>query len=61
MKQATDLFNQDDADETDTTEEGELPVKYNKLIMLGKIFILDASDDFLKQRIINLPQDKVEG
>lgn len=41
----------------DTTEQPQ----YNKLTMPEVVISLDASDEFLKQRVMNLPQSVVEG
>ena len=42
-------------------DEGEDPPPYNKLTMPEVVVSLDAGDDFLKQRVMNLPQSQVEG
>lgn len=41
-------------------EQGD-NLQYNKLTMPGTIISLDASDEFLKERVMNLPQIEVEG
>ena len=43
------------------TNEGEEPPQYNKLTMPEVVISLNAGDDFLKQRVMNLPQSQVEG
>lgn len=42
-------------------DDGEDPVPYNKLMMPEVVVSLDAGDEFLKQRVMNLPQRQVEG
>ena len=44
-----------------TTNDGEEPPQYNRLTMPEVVISLDARDDFLKQRVMNLPQSQVEG
>lgn len=41
--------------------EGEEPPLYNRLTMPEVVISLDAGDEFLKQRVMNLPQRQVEG
>lgn len=43
-------------------EEGEdsSKVSYDRTIMPEVVIALDASDDFLKDRIMNLPEDVVQ-
>lgn len=42
-------------------DDGEDPTPYNKLLMPEVVVSLDAGDDFLKHRVMNLPQSQVEG
>ena len=42
-------------------DDGEDPAPYNKLMMPEVVVSLDAGDEFLKQRVMNLPQSQVEG
>ncbi|XP_046849860.1 adenylate kinase 7-like [Xenia sp. Carnegie-2017] len=55
---AKELFQ---AEENDEDEDNEAVVKYNKLIMPEIVVSLDASDEFLKARIMNLPESVVAG
>lgn len=41
--------------------EGVEPPQYNRLTMPEVVLSLDAGDEFLKQRVMNLPQSQVEG
>ena len=41
--------------------EGVEPPQYNRLTMPEVVISLDAGDEFLKQRVMNLPQSQVEG
>ncbi|XP_068451610.1 adenylate kinase 7 [Clinocottus analis] len=50
-EQAKDLFSADDQE----SEEAEMP-SYNKKIMPEFVLCLDASDDFLKERVMMLPE-----
>eukprot|EP00731_Ephydatia_muelleri_P027932 Em0019g805a len=61
-EQAKELFAEEE--EEGDKDEGEKDAKeptYNKLLMPETIVSLDASDDFLKTRIMNLPESKVAG
>lgn len=51
---------EEDAEEDDEMSGDNLP-HYNKLIMPEVVISLDASDEFLKERVMNLPQTVVEG
>lgn len=42
-------------------DEGEEPSQFNRLTMPEVVVSLDAGDEFLKQRVMNLPQSEVEG
>ncbi|NXR26377.1 KAD7 kinase, partial [Cinclus mexicanus] len=55
-EQAVDLFKEEEEEET----KGKTP-KFNQIIIPEFIFSLTASDEFLKNRIINLPERKVAG
>nr|XP_009673899.1 PREDICTED: adenylate kinase 7 [Struthio camelus australis] len=57
--QAKDLFNLEDEDEEEEIK-GKIP-KYDKLITPEFVISLTASDEFLKNRIINLPESVVAG
>ncbi|KAM7024497.1 adenylate kinase 7 isoform 1-T1 [Acridotheres tristis] len=61
-EQAVDLFKEDVEAEEEEEEEakGKMP-KFNQIIIPEFIFSLTASDEFLKNRIINLPERKVAG
>ncbi|XP_032919807.1 adenylate kinase 7 isoform X3 [Catharus ustulatus] len=63
-EQAVDLFKvKDDEEEEEEEEEearGKMP-KFNQIIIPEFIFSLTAPDEFLKDRIINLPESKVAG
>ncbi|XP_056348675.1 adenylate kinase 7 [Oenanthe melanoleuca] len=61
-EQAVDLFKEDEAEEAEEEEEakGKMP-KFNQIIIPEFIFSLAASDEFLTNRIINLPEMKVAG
>lgn len=54
------IIAEEDAEEDDETGE-EVSLHYNRLIMPEVIISLDASDEFLKDRVMNLPQAVVEG
>ncbi|XP_078516254.1 adenylate kinase 7 isoform X2 [Lissotriton helveticus] len=58
-EQAKELFNIDNTEE-DEESRGKIP-NYDKTICPDYIFSLDASDEFLKKRIINLPESVVVG
>ena len=49
------------ADEADEEADDENMPQYNKLLMPELIVSLDASDDFLRQRVMNLPESVVVG
>ena len=49
------------ADDDDEPEESAKVGSYNKLIMPEFVISLEAKDDFLKQRIMNLPESQVVG
>lgn len=51
----------EDDGEEDDEGGGEVAPQYNKLIMPELVISLDATDEFLKERVINLPQAEVEG
>ncbi|NXN87133.1 KAD7 kinase, partial [Bombycilla garrulus] len=55
-EQAVDLFKEEEKEEA----KGKMP-KFNKKIIPEFIFSLTASDEFLINRIINLPEAKVAG
>ncbi|NXC83958.1 KAD7 kinase, partial [Cercotrichas coryphoeus] len=55
-KQAVDLFKEGEEEEA----KGKMP-KFNQIIIPEFIFSLTASDEFLTNRIINLPEMKVAG
>ncbi|KFO21337.1 adenylate kinase 7 isoform X1 [Fukomys damarensis] len=57
--QAKDLFNQEDEEKEDEIRGKLFPV--DKLILPEFVCGLDASDEFLKQRVINLPESVVAG
>ncbi|NXC32657.1 KAD7 kinase, partial [Campylorhamphus procurvoides] len=56
-EQATELFSEDSEEEE---IQGKMP-KYNKVIIPEFVFSLTASDEFLINRIINLPESVVAG
>ena len=51
---------EDGEDEILADDTGDQPL-YNKLTMPEVVVSLDGSDEFLKQRVMNLPQSVVEG
>ncbi|NXP28272.1 KAD7 kinase, partial [Scytalopus superciliaris] len=57
-EQATELFSQDNEEEDEV--QGKAP-KYHKIIIPEFVFSLTASDEFLTNRIINLPESVVAG
>ncbi|XP_070955739.1 adenylate kinase 7 isoform X3 [Macaca nemestrina] len=57
--QAKDLFNQEDEEEEDEVRGRMFP--FDKLIIPEFVCALDASDEFLKERVINLPERIVAG
>ncbi|XP_062595521.1 adenylate kinase 7-like [Saccostrea cucullata] len=57
IEQANDLFateEEDDAEESAAT-------KFDKTIMPDYVFCLEANDEFLRQRVMNLPESVVHG
>ncbi|NWV28803.1 KAD7 kinase, partial [Origma solitaria] len=56
--QAMDLFKDDDEEEDETKVKGP---KFNKIIIPEFVFSLTASDEFLKNRVINLPENVIAG
>ncbi|XP_052042646.1 adenylate kinase 7 [Apodemus sylvaticus] len=57
--QAKDLFNQEDEEEEEEIRGKMFP--YDKLITPEFVCGLDASDEFLKERVMNLPESVVAG
>ncbi|XP_006275901.3 adenylate kinase 7 [Alligator mississippiensis] len=57
--QAKDLFNLEDEDEEEETK-GKMP-HYDKVIIPEFVISLNASDEFLKNRVMNLPETVVAG
>ncbi|KAG2457772.1 KAD7 kinase, partial [Polypterus senegalus] len=57
--QAKELFNIEDEEEEEESR-GKLPT-YDKKIMPEFIYSLDACDEFLKKRVMNLPESVVAG
>ncbi|XP_078303781.1 adenylate kinase 7 [Panthera onca] len=57
--QAKDLFNQEDEEEEEEVRGKMLP--FDKLIIPEFVCALDASDEFLKERVMNLPESVVAG
>ncbi|VFV33444.1 adenylate kinase 7 [Lynx pardinus] len=57
--QAKDLFNQEDEEEEEEVRGKTLP--FDKLIIPEFVCALDASDEFLKERVMNLPESIVAG
>ncbi|XP_045306802.1 adenylate kinase 7 [Leopardus geoffroyi] len=57
--QAKDLFNQEDEEEEEEVRGKMLP--FDKLIIPEFVCALDASDEFLKERVMNLPESIVAG
>ncbi|NXR61579.1 KAD7 kinase, partial [Rhadina sibilatrix] len=55
-QQARDLFKEEEEEETKDNKP-----KFNEIIMPEFIFSLTASDEFLKNRVINLPEREVAG
>ena len=51
----------DAADEAEEEAEDENVPRYHKLLMPQLIVSLDAGDDFLRQRVMNLPESDVVG
>ena len=60
FKQALDLFGTVNNLQPNESLE-ETPVTYNRKITPSFVIQVDASDDFLKERLILLPQDLIEG
>ncbi|XP_022083224.1 adenylate kinase 7-like [Acanthaster planci] len=58
MEQAKELFAAEDEEEQD--ENSKVPV-YDKTTMPEMVVSLEAPDDFLKQRVMNLPESTVAG
>lgn len=56
-------YNNEADDEGDEDDEsgGDGVSLYNKLLMPEVVISLDAGDEFLKDRVMNLPQAEVEG
>lgn len=57
---ADESVEEDEAQEVESEEAGKAP-KFSKLITPDIIIKLDASDEFLKNRIMNLPEKLIEG
>ncbi|XP_001375291.1 adenylate kinase 7 isoform X1 [Monodelphis domestica] len=57
--QAKDLFNQEEEEEEEESR-GKIP-PFDKLTIPEFVFALDAPDDFLKDRVMNLPEATVVG
>ncbi|KAM5273682.1 adenylate kinase 7 [Ctenodactylus gundi] len=57
--QAKDLFNQDEEEEEEEIRGKMFPI--DKLIIPEFVCVLDASDEFLKDRVMNLPESIVAG
>ncbi|XP_004416548.1 PREDICTED: adenylate kinase 7 [Odobenus rosmarus divergens] len=57
--QAKDLFNQEDEEEEEEVRGKMFP--FDKLIIPEFVCVLDASDEFLKERVMNLPESIVAG
>ncbi|XP_004681642.1 PREDICTED: adenylate kinase 7 [Condylura cristata] len=57
--QAKDLFSQDDEEEEEEIRGKGFP--FDKVIIPEFICALDASDEFLKERVMNLPESVVAG
>lgn len=51
----------DAVDETEEEADEENAAQYHKLLMPELIVSLDASDEFLRQRVMNLPETVVVG
>ena len=47
--------------EEDDESSGDAALQYNRLTMPEIIISLNATDEFLKERVMNLPQVEVEG
>ncbi|XP_060581787.1 adenylate kinase 7-like [Ruditapes philippinarum] len=56
MEQAKELFASEDDEEP---EESAKPTNYNRLIMPDHVISLKANDEFLKHRVMNLPESEV--
>ncbi|XP_029808272.1 adenylate kinase 7 isoform X1 [Suricata suricatta] len=57
--QAKDLFNQEEEEEEEDVRGKIFP--FDKLIIPELVCVLDASDEFLKERVMNLPESVVAG
>ncbi|XP_022431563.1 adenylate kinase 7 isoform X3 [Delphinapterus leucas] len=57
--QAKDLFNQEEEEEEEEARGKRFP--FDKLIIPEFVCSLDASDEFLKERVMNLPESIVAG
>ncbi|XP_037359833.1 adenylate kinase 7 isoform X1 [Talpa occidentalis] len=57
--QAKDLFNQEDEEEEEEVRGKSFP--FDKSIIPEFVCALDASDEFLKERVMNLPESVVAG
>ncbi|XP_060037002.1 adenylate kinase 7 [Erinaceus europaeus] len=57
--QAKDLFSHEDEEEEEETRGKMFP--FDKLIIPEFVCALDASDEFLKERVMNLPESMVAG
>jgi adenylate kinase len=60
LKIAEESVEEEEAQEVETEEAGKAP-KFSKLVTPDIIIKLDANDEFLKNRIMNLPEKLVEG
>ncbi|KAG8514326.1 Adenylate kinase 7, partial [Galemys pyrenaicus] len=58
-EQAKDLFSQEDEEEEEEIRGKTFP--FDKIIIPEFVFALDASDEFLKERVMNLPESVVAG
>ncbi|XP_051834387.1 adenylate kinase 7 isoform X2 [Antechinus flavipes] len=58
-EQAKDLFNQEEEEEEEESR-GKIP-PFDKVTIPEFVFALDASDEFLKERVMNLPEAIVAG
>ncbi|CAI8007084.1 Adenylate kinase 7 [Geodia barretti] len=63
FEQAKTLFDggEEEEEEEGAEEDDQNQPKYNKLTMPEMVFSLDASDEFLRQRVMNLPEKTVAG
>ncbi|XP_018862665.1 adenylate kinase 7 isoform X3 [Parus major] len=60
-EQATDLFKEEEDEAEEEEEEKGIMPKFNEIIIPEFVFSLTASDEFLINRIINLPEIEVAG